>query len=132
MRQTDFQFSTTDADASISGELLAIMGPSGSGKTTLLNLLARRDQASGADVEGQLMLDDKSVSITQFRAVTSFVEQDDEDHTFSLFEGLTTSNVVEVVTSCPAIQSGTGPERAGSPLEWPFIVALFVVVVIVK
>ena len=59
------------------GSLVALMGPSGSGKTTLLNMLARRPMP-GLKTEGQLLVDGKQVtSLSSFRAISSFVEQED-------------------------------------------------------
>jgi ABC-type multidrug transport system ATPase subunit len=53
------------------------MGPSGCGKTTLLNVLAHRDAASGAKVEGSTFVNGTSPSTSDFRRMTSFVEQED-------------------------------------------------------
>ncbi len=53
------------------------MGPSGSGKTTLLNVLARRAAAAKAKVTGELLVDDQTVSLSTFRTLVSFVEQED-------------------------------------------------------
>ncbi|KAI9919767.1 hypothetical protein PsorP6_017259 [Peronosclerospora sorghi] len=57
------------------GELTAIMGPSGSGKTTLVDLLA--DRISSGHVSGTIELNG-SVRVSKvFRAVTSYVAQED-------------------------------------------------------
>lgn len=61
----------------VTGEMLALMGPSGSGKTTLLNLLADRIVARGAKVEANMLIDGKKVDKTTFRALSSYVEQED-------------------------------------------------------
>jgi len=53
------------------------MGPSGCGKTTLLNVLAHRDAASGASVEGLTLVNGTSPSLGSFRQLSSYVEQDD-------------------------------------------------------
>lgn len=52
------------------------MGPSGSGKTTLLNVLAHRD-TPGAKLEGESYINGSVASVGQFRAMSSYVEQDD-------------------------------------------------------
>ncbi|GME23629.1 ABC transporter protein [Neofusicoccum parvum] len=59
------------------GELLALMGPSGSGKTTLLNVLAHRQATSGADVEKELYVNGRALTLQKFRKISSFVEQED-------------------------------------------------------
>jgi ABC-type multidrug transport system ATPase subunit len=53
------------------------MGPSGSGKSTLLNVLARRNTAPGARVEGTVLVNGTYPSLTSFRKLSSYVEQDD-------------------------------------------------------
>ncbi|RMX62329.1 hypothetical protein KXD40_009456 [Peronospora effusa] len=57
------------------GELTAIMGPSGSGKTTLVDLLA--DRTSSGEVTGTIELNGTGRVTKTFRAVTSYVAQDD-------------------------------------------------------
>ncbi|KAK1935482.1 ABC transporter G family member 15 [Phytophthora citrophthora] len=57
------------------GELTAIMGPSGSGKTTLVDLLA--DRISSGDVTGDIELNGEARVSKTFRAVTSYVAQED-------------------------------------------------------
>jgi ABC-type multidrug transport system ATPase subunit len=59
------------------GEICALMGPSGCGKTTLLNVLAHRDAATGAMVEGQTLVNGSSASLGAFRRFSSYVEQED-------------------------------------------------------
>ncbi|KAK5988977.1 ABC transporter G family member 1 [Cladobotryum mycophilum] len=58
------------------GEICALMGPSGCGKTTLLNVLARRP-TNAATVESNVLVNGKKLSTSQFRQITSFVEQED-------------------------------------------------------
>ena len=53
------------------------MGPSGCGKTSLLNVLAHRDAAAGARVEGSILVNGNSPSIGAFRRLSSYVEQED-------------------------------------------------------
>jgi ABC-type multidrug transport system ATPase subunit len=59
------------------GQLCALMGPSGSGKTTLLNVLAYRDVAPRAKVEGSTLINGSRPSIAAFRDLSSLVEQED-------------------------------------------------------
>ncbi|KAE8959620.1 hypothetical protein PF011_g30365, partial [Phytophthora fragariae] len=56
-------------------ELTAIMGPSGSGKTTLVDLLA--DRISSGDVSGVIEVNGTGRDPKTFRAVTSYVAQED-------------------------------------------------------
>lgn len=53
------------------------MGPSGSGKTTLLNVLAHRNAATGAKLDGRTLVNGIEASTGTFRRMTSYVEQDD-------------------------------------------------------
>jgi ABC-type multidrug transport system ATPase subunit len=53
------------------------MGPSGCGKTTLLNVLAHRDAATGAKVEGTNLVNGTVPSTGAFRRMSSYVEQED-------------------------------------------------------
>jgi ABC-type multidrug transport system ATPase subunit len=64
------------ADCS-TGEICALMGPSGCGKTTLLNVLAHRDAATGATVEGLTSINGSVPSLAAFRKISSYVEQED-------------------------------------------------------
>uniref|UniRef100_K3WC79 ABC transporter domain-containing protein n=1 Tax=Globisporangium ultimum (strain ATCC 200006 / CBS 805.95 / DAOM BR144) TaxID=431595 RepID=K3WC79_GLOUD len=57
------------------GELTAIMGPSGSGKTTLLDILA--DRISSGQVDGAIELNGVPRNVKTFRAVSSYVAQED-------------------------------------------------------
>ncbi|CEG35982.1 atp-binding cassette superfamily [Plasmopara halstedii] len=57
------------------GELTAIMGPSGSGKTTLADLLA--DRISSGEMTGEIELNGTDRISTTFRALTSYVAQED-------------------------------------------------------
>ncbi|WEW59019.1 hypothetical protein PRK78_004487 [Emydomyces testavorans] len=60
------------------GEVMALMGPSGSGKTTLLNALAHRNSSLGtAQVEGDILVNGKKVSLETFRYIGTYVEQED-------------------------------------------------------
>ncbi|PQE30924.1 ABC transporter protein [Rutstroemia sp. NJR-2017a WRK4] len=59
------------------GELCALMGPSGCGKTTLLNVLAHRNAASKATVAGSTLVNGTNSSSSAFRAISSYVEQED-------------------------------------------------------
>lgn len=59
------------------GEICALMGPSGCGKTTLLNVLAHRDAAAGARVEGVTLINGSNPSSRAFRRMTCYVEQED-------------------------------------------------------
>jgi ABC-type multidrug transport system ATPase subunit len=53
------------------------MGPSGCGKTTLLDVLAHRDLSSGANIEGVTLVNGIKPSLSAFRELSSYVEQDD-------------------------------------------------------
>ena len=53
------------------------MGPSGCGKTTLLNVLAHRDAAARAKVDGHTSVNGTAVSLGAFRRISSYVEQED-------------------------------------------------------
>jgi ABC-type multidrug transport system ATPase subunit len=57
------------------GELMAVMGPSGSGKTTLLDILA--DRVSSGTIDGAIELNGTKRNAKTFRAVTSYVAQED-------------------------------------------------------
>ncbi|TMW64527.1 hypothetical protein Poli38472_011407 [Pythium oligandrum] len=57
------------------GDLMAVMGPSGSGKTTLLDVLA--DRISSGSVDGTIELNGSHRQAKPFRAVTSYVAQED-------------------------------------------------------
>lgn len=61
------------------------MGPSGCGKTTLLNILARRGTIPKAKLEGDVLVNGTSPSLSAFRKASSYVEQED-----SLIGSLTT------------------------------------------
>lgn len=58
------------------GEICALMGPSGCGKTTLLNVLARRP-TNASSVESEVFINGSSLSLSQFREISCFVEQED-------------------------------------------------------
>ncbi|XP_043678279.1 protein scarlet-like isoform X2 [Vespula pensylvanica] len=57
-----------------SGTLMAIMGPSGSGKTTLLATLSRRIKG---EIEGEILLNGKSISKEEMIKISGFVPQQD-------------------------------------------------------
>ncbi|GMF37136.1 unnamed protein product [Phytophthora fragariaefolia] len=57
------------------GELTAVLGPSGSGKTTLLDILA--DRISSGTIEGSISLNGEKRNVKTFRAVSSYVAQED-------------------------------------------------------
>ncbi|GLE07867.1 hypothetical protein PINS_up018609 [Pythium insidiosum] len=57
------------------GELTAIMGPSGCGKTTLLDILA--DRVSSGEIRGLVELNGAPRDVRTFRAVASYVAQED-------------------------------------------------------
>ncbi|GMF37151.1 unnamed protein product [Phytophthora fragariaefolia] len=57
------------------GELTAVMGPSGCGKTTLLDILA--DRISSGTIEGDIYLNGETRNVKTFRAVSSYVAQED-------------------------------------------------------
>ncbi|EER42946.1 ABC transporter [Histoplasma capsulatum var. duboisii H88] len=59
------------------GEVVVLMGPSGSGKTTLLNVLAHRDSAPGAEIEGEILVNGRKIDLETFRNISSYVEQED-------------------------------------------------------
>eukprot|EP00644_Phytophthora_capsici_P012393 jgi/Phyca11/572042/estExt2_Genewise1.C_PHYCAscaffold_460122 len=58
-----------------SGQLTAVMGPSGCGKTTLLDILA--DRISSGTIQGDIHLNGATRNVKTFRAVTSYVAQED-------------------------------------------------------
>ncbi|KAI8940787.1 hypothetical protein NX059_002052 [Plenodomus lindquistii] len=57
--------------------MIALMGPSGSGKTTLLNVLAHRAATPHATAQHKLLVNGTSMSLTSFRKLSSYVEQED-------------------------------------------------------
>ncbi|KAG5289873.1 ABC transporter [Histoplasma ohiense] len=59
------------------GKVVVLMGPSGSGKTTLLNVLAHRDSAPGAEIEGEILVNGRKIDLETFRNISSYVEQED-------------------------------------------------------
>ncbi|OJD26749.1 hypothetical protein ACJ73_01864 [Blastomyces percursus] len=59
------------------GEVMVLMGPSGSGKTTLLNVLAHRQSAPGAEIEGDILVNGQNIDLEIFRNISSYVEQED-------------------------------------------------------
>ncbi|KAG6610874.1 ABC transporter-like protein [Phytophthora cinnamomi] len=71
------------------GELTAVMGPSGSGKTTLLDILA--DRISSGTIEGSISLNGEKRNVKTFRAVSSYVAQED-----SVMGSFTVSETLEM------------------------------------
>lgn len=57
------------------GEVLAIMGASGAGKTSFLDILARK--LKKGFVEGEIFLNGRKVTDSQFKRVVGFVDQED-------------------------------------------------------
>lgn len=57
------------------GEIMAVLGASGAGKSTLLDLLARK--AKRGAVEGEILVNGKKVSESEYRRVVGFVDQED-------------------------------------------------------
>ena len=53
------------------------MGPSGSGKTTLLNVLAHRAASANAKVEGEILVNGATPSLSAFKKSSGYVEQED-------------------------------------------------------
>ncbi|KAL9005253.1 MAG: hypothetical protein Q9188_001975 [Gyalolechia gomerana] len=89
------------------GEVMAIMGPSGSGKTTLLNVLARRSGASNLEVNGALNVNNASVSTNDFRAISSYVEQED-----ALIGSLTVRETIDFAGRLSLPSSVSSKERS--------------------
>jgi len=59
-------------------EMIALMGPSGSGKTSLLNVLAQRFGLSpGSKLYGEVRVNNKVISQSDFGKFGAFVQQDD-------------------------------------------------------
>ncbi|GAA6014458.1 hypothetical protein JCM8202_001541 [Rhodotorula sphaerocarpa] len=57
------------------GELMAVLGASGAGKSTFLDLLARKSKRG--TVNGEILVNGRTVSLTDFRRVVGFVDQED-------------------------------------------------------
>lgn len=57
------------------GEILAIIGASGAGKSTFLDLLARKSKSG--TVSGEILVNGKVVSASEYRRVVGFVDQED-------------------------------------------------------
>ena len=53
------------------------MGPSGCGKTTLLNVLAHRAASVKAKVEGNILVNGATPSLSAFKRSSGYVEQED-------------------------------------------------------
>jgi ABC-type sulfate/molybdate transport systems ATPase subunit len=93
------QFSILICILTIAGEICAIMGPSGCGKTTLLNVLARREVAPGAEIEGVSLVNGTEPSLNTFRKISSYVEQDD-----ALIGSLTVRETMNFAARLSAVQ----------------------------
>ncbi|GAA5925630.1 hypothetical protein JCM3775_001459 [Rhodotorula graminis] len=57
------------------GEVMAVLGASGAGKSTLLDLLARKSKRGA--VSGEILVNGRHVSATEYRRVVGFVDQED-------------------------------------------------------
>lgn len=57
------------------GEIMAVLGASGAGKSTLLDLLARKSKRG--TVEGEILVNGRHASETEYRRVVGFVDQED-------------------------------------------------------
>ncbi|KAJ0399244.1 hypothetical protein P43SY_007092 [Pythium insidiosum] len=80
------------------GELTAVMGPSGCGKTTLLDILA--DRVSTGEIQGLIELNGAPRDVKTFRAVASYVAQEDLLlGSFSVTETLTMAAKISLPTS---------------------------------
>ncbi|CAI5723742.1 unnamed protein product [Hyaloperonospora brassicae] len=95
------------------GELTAIMGPSGSGKTTLVDLLA--DRISSGQVTGDLELNGEPRVSKTFRAVTSYVAQ--EDSLLGSFTVLETMRMAAKLSLPPSVRSEQINSRVDDVLE---------------
>lgn len=89
------------------GELTAIMGPSGSGKTTLLDILA--DRICSGTIKGDILLNGESRNTKMFRAVSSYVAQ--EDSLLGSFTVLETLEMAARLTMPSGIPSLTTAKR---------------------
>ncbi|KAJ8295972.1 ABC transporter G family member [Rhodotorula toruloides] len=57
------------------GEIMAVLGASGAGKSTFLDLLARKSKRG--TVEGEILVNGRHASETEYRRVVGFVDQED-------------------------------------------------------
>lgn len=57
------------------GEIMAVIGASGAGKSTFLDLLARKRKQGS--VTGEILVNGRKVSDTEYRRVVGFVDQED-------------------------------------------------------
>ncbi|KAH7002040.1 P-loop containing nucleoside triphosphate hydrolase protein [Ilyonectria destructans] len=87
------------------GEICALMGPSGCGKTTLLNVLARRP-TNASSVESEVFINGSSLSLSQFREISCFVEQED-----ALIGSLTVRETLEFSSRLASTSSLPKQER---------------------
>ncbi|KAH7159894.1 P-loop containing nucleoside triphosphate hydrolase protein [Dactylonectria estremocensis] len=87
------------------GEICALMGPSGCGKTTLLNVLARRP-TNASNVEADVLINGSTLSRSQFREISCFVEQED-----ALIGALTVRETLEFSSRLASTSSLPKQER---------------------
>lgn len=57
------------------GEIMAVLGASGAGKSTFLDLLARKSKRG--TVQGEILVNGRAVTNTEYRRVVGFVDQED-------------------------------------------------------
>ncbi|GAA5976093.1 hypothetical protein JCM10908_005384 [Rhodotorula pacifica] len=57
------------------GEIMAVLGASGAGKSTFLDLLARKSKRG--TVQGEILVNGRAVTSTEYRRVVGFVDQED-------------------------------------------------------
>ncbi|KAA6412381.1 MAG: abc transporter [Lasallia pustulata] len=88
------------------GEMIALMGPSGSGKTTLLNVLAHRAASAKATVEGTMLVNGATPSISVFKRASGYVEQED-----SLIGSLTARETLDFAARLALPSTVTKAER---------------------
>lgn len=89
------------------------MGPSGCGKTTLLNVLAHRAASAKAKVEGTILVNGATPSISAFKRSSGYVEQED-----SLIGSLTARETLDFAARLALPRYSTPihlPSKYGSP-----------------
>jgi len=60
------------------GSMVAVMGPSGGGKTTFMSALCGR--ANYGNITGEILINDKVGTISNFKTLIGYVPQDDIMH----------------------------------------------------
>lgn len=95
------------------GELTAVMGPSGGGKTTLLEILA--DRVRSGEVEGSVELNGAAREARAFRAIASYVTQ--EDSLLGSFTVLETLQMAAKLSLPSSITNALIHERVESVLD---------------